>query len=78
MQICQRLCWKKKLRMNTSTVYKLPGLQIRGHIEDNSEIVFLFLNGNIWCDPSLEPARQDGSNDGSQNMFLWRNMANYP
>ena len=21
---------------------------------------------------------RDGSNDGSQNMFLWRNVANYP
>ena len=33
---------------------------------------------NICCDPSLEPSHRDGSNDGSQNMFLWRNMANYP
>ena len=37
----------------------------------------LFLK-NICCDPSLEPSPLDGSNDGSQNMFLWRNMANYP
>ena len=29
-------------------------------------------------DTSLELTRQDGSNDGSQNMFLWRSMANYP
>ena len=39
---------------------------------------FLFLNENICCDPSLEPSRRDGSNDGSQDMFLWRNIANYP
>ena len=39
---------------------------------------FLFLTENICCDPSLEPSRRDGSNDVSQNMFLWRNMANYP
>ena len=32
----------------------------------------------ICCDPSLEPSRRDGSNGGSQNMFLWRNMANHP
>ena len=48
----------------------------------------LFLKENICCDPSLEPSgrlepsRPDSSNDGSQNMFLWRNMAiiipNYP
>ena len=31
---------------------------------------FLFLNKNICCDPSLEPSQRDGSNDGSQNMFL--------
>ena len=30
------------------------------------------------CDPSLEPSQRDGSNDGSQNLFLWRNVANYP
>ena len=41
-------------------------------------LYFLFLNENICCDPSLEPSQRDGSNDGSQTMFLWRNMANYP
>ena len=30
-------------------------LQVRGGIEDNSKIIFLFLNENICCDPSLEP-----------------------
>ena len=39
---------------------------------------FLFLNETICCDPSLEPSPQDGSNDGSQSMFLWKNMDNYP
>ena len=29
-------------------------LQIRGGTEDNSKIIFLFLNENICCDPSLE------------------------
>ena len=37
--------------------------------------IFLFVNENICCDPSLEPSRRDASNDGSQNMFLWRSMA---
>ena len=32
-------------------------LQIRGGIEDNSKIFFLFLNENICCDPSLEPSQ---------------------
>ena len=41
------------------------------------QIIFLFLNEIICCDPSLEPSQRDGSNDGSQNMILWRNMANY-
>ena len=31
-------------------------LQIRGGIEDNSKtIFFLFLDENIYCDPSFEP-----------------------
>ena len=28
-------------------------------------------NENIYCDPSLDPSQRGGSNDGSQNMFLW-------
>ena len=30
------------------------------------------------CDLSLEPSQRDGSNEGSQHMFSWRNVANYP
>ena len=37
-------------------------LQITEGIKDN---FFLFLVENICCDPSLEPSRRDGSNDGS-------------
>ena len=44
-------------------------LQIRGEIEDNSKIIVLFLNKNICCDPSLEPSRCDGSNDGYNISF---------
>ena len=44
-------------------------IPIRGSIEEHSKIFFLFLNENICCDPSLEPSRRDGSNEGSQNMF---------
>ena len=44
-------------------------LQIREGIEDNYKIIFL-LNENICCDPSLGPSQCDGSNDGTQNMFL--------
>ena len=40
---------------------------------DNSGIFILFLNGNICCDPSLEPSRRDGSNFGSQHVF-WRDF----
>ena len=42
----------------------LTELQIRESIEDNSEIICLTFNENICCDPSLEPSRQDGSDDG--------------
>ena len=52
-------------------------LQIRRSNGDNSKIIFLISQRKICCDPSLEPSRQDGSNDGSQNMFIWRNMENY-
>ena len=41
-----------------------PELQIRGGLEDNSRIFFLFLNINLRCDLSLEPSQPDSSNDG--------------
>ena len=47
----------------------LPELQVRGVIEANSKIIFLFLNESICCDPSLELSQRDSYNDGSQNMF---------
>ena len=53
-------------------------LQIRGGIKDNSKMIFLISRQKHYCDPSLELSRQEGCNDGSQNMFLWTNMANYP
>ena len=53
------------------------GLQIRGGLKNIKIYFFSFLKENICCDPSLEPSRGDGSNDGSQNMFLWRHMSNY-
>ena len=35
------------------------------------------LSKNICCDPSLEPSHRNGSNEGSQHMFLLRNLKNY-
>ena len=32
----------------------------------------------MYCDQSLEPSQPGGSNDRSQNMFLWKNTDNYP
>ena len=46
-----------------------PELQIRGVIKDNSKIIFLISRRNVCCDPSLEPSRQDDSNDESQRKF---------
>ena len=37
----------------------------------------MFLCKNIFCDPSLELSRRDGSNDGSQHMFSLRNKKKY-
>ena len=55
-----------------------PELQIRRDVEDNSKIFFLTSQQKHMCDPALVPSWQYGSNDGSQDMFLWRHMANYP
>ena len=37
----------------------------------------MFLKINIFCHPSLEPSRRDGSNEGSQHMFWLGNKKNY-
>ena len=31
----------------------------------------------VCCINVLEPSRRDGSNDGSQSKFLWKNGDNY-
>ena len=46
-----------------------PELQIRGVMRIIQKYFFLFLNENICCDPSLEPSRRDGSNDGHKICF---------
>ena len=38
----------------------------------------LLLHKNICCDPSSEPSRRDGSDEGSQHMVSMRNKINYP
>ena len=45
-------------------------LQIRMGIEDNFEIIFLFLERNICCDLSFEASQEDGCNEGSKQKFL--------
>ena len=45
-------------------------LQIRRGDTNNLEIFFLFLIENIYCDPSLEPSRRDGSNEDDNLCFL--------
>ena len=46
-------------------------LQIRDSIDNNSKIIFLFLNKNIHCDPSLELSQRDSSNEGSQCQYTF-------
>ena len=41
-------------------------------------LFFIFLIKTICCDPSSEPSFQDGSDEGSQYMFLCRTNKNYP
>ena len=43
---------------------------VKGHFS-------LFFHVNIYCDPSLEPPRRDGSNEGSQCMYWLRNKKNF-
>ena len=70
--------WFSGVKVFGHTLCIHPELHKTQDIEDNSKIIFLFLNKNICCDSSLEPSWSNGSNDGSQNMFLWRNLVNYP
>ena len=39
---------------------------------------FLFFIENVYCDPSSEPSRRDGSDEGSQHMFLAELTKNFP
>ena len=43
-------------------------LRLQG-IVNNSKTFFLVYQRTIFCDTSLEPSRQDNSNDRSQQMF---------
>ena len=51
-------------------------IQIRRDNRDNFGDNFNISHKNIFCDPSLEPSLRDGSNEGSQHMFLWRDKKN--
>ena len=44
---------------------------------ENERKVIKTWSNQIFCDPLLEPSCQDGSNEGSQHMFSWRNKKNY-
>ena len=48
--------FKQLLKLQLPYPLLIPELQMRGGIEDNSKIFFLFLNENICCDPLLEPS----------------------
>ena len=41
-------------------------------------IIFLYLIEIIYCDPSSEQSHQDGSDEGSQHMFISRIKKDYP
>ena len=58
--------------------YIVSDLQIRKGTENNAKIIFIISHQNIYCEPSLEPPLANGSNEGSQHMFLCRNTDNYP
>ena len=54
----------------------LTSAQVRRGYRDDLGIIVHIFHTNIFCDPSLEPSRRDGSNEGSQRMFLLRNRKN--
>ena len=53
-------------------------LQIRRGKSDNLGIIFHITPLKHMFDPSLKPSCRDGSNEGSQHMFLLRNKENLP
>ena len=68
--------WLKTKVFIMFIAFELPNLdniselKIIGGIEDNSQKIFLICQQKHMSCPSLEPSQCDGSNDGSQNMFL--------
>ena len=54
-------------------IWSITVPQIRKVNWDNEEIIINIPHQNIFCDPALEPSHRDGSNEGSQHMFLMRN-----
>ena len=58
--------------------YWMDGAADKGVLRIIQRYFFLFLKENIFCDPSLELSQRDSSNDGSRNIFLWRNMTIIP
>ena len=48
-------------------------LQIRMDNRDNFGIFIHIIRKKHICDPSLEPSHRDGSNEGPQHMFSFRN-----
>ena len=49
--------------MNKADIYSLLQISIKGYLA-------IFLHENIFCEPSLEPSHRDGSNEGSQHVFI--------
>ena len=52
-------------------------------LDKREYLMIIFLNSHrnhmtICCGPSFELSRQDGSDEGSQHMFLCRINKNYP
>ena len=76
MKIISVYYGRKTIRQQQQNIY-LPELQIRRSNIYNLEIIFHISPINIFCDPSLEPSRRDGSNEGSQHMFSLGNKKNY-
>ena len=61
---------KEKIAMNFNVMENIQAqLEIRRGKRDNLGMIFHITPLKHMLNPSLEPSRQDGSNEGSQHVF---------
>ena len=59
----------KACRLTSTDGQTIVSAPVRRGNRDNFRIKIHIFHKKIFCDPSLELSRRDGSNEGLQNMF---------